>query len=482
MIQEEGNMLMESNNNLLNIDVNDSKQIFYCTDEKEYTYQDFWDLINATRDYLKNQENIQESKVLIRCKEPLNCLISLFAVISLGKCGVLIEKDKKAYEIQLIMEQVQSNIIITDDPTNDMFLHNNWKAIHFDQSFLKPSTNENFMDEILKDLDLEACIIYTSGSTGKPKGVIRTRRTVFEHARELAKEYKFKASDKVLCVVQLQHAYGLEHVLASMYNRATHYIMKEFSYHDVFSKIRNKGLTIIMGTPYHFQILNRLKGEEKFESLRMFLSGGAPLSVACNEKTRQLWQVPIIQEYGSSELATAAINFDDEKLSAVGKAIAGIEIKIVDEQGKCVAENDIGELLIKSPFCTKGYVSSDDKLPVENGWFNTGDLAYKDSEENVYIVGRKKNIINIAGKKVSPEEVEKVIMTYDGIKEVRVSGVPHPVYGETVKAEIVVEKDKQVEKIDLLRYCKTYLSDYKLPTDICYVAQLERTSSGKIKR
>ncbi|MGB8453614.1 MAG: class I adenylate-forming enzyme family protein [Anaerocolumna sp.] len=461
---------------------NDSEQIFYIKDNQAYTYAQLWKLVDRTSFYLKSNYIHDEQRVPIYCEDPLNLIIVLFAVISIGACGVLIEKGKKTTEIQDILNQIHSNLIITDN-INKIGLENlQIEPVLFDINIL-PQCMEEIRIEVSNDLDKEACIIYTSGSTGKPKGIIRTRKMVFEHARVLAEVYSFNKNDSVLFLVQLQHAYGLEHILASIYGRATHYIFDEFSYHKVLSFIRENKLTAIVGVPYHYELLSRLNSEIKTNSLRMLLSAGAPLREEVSRLIQKQWGVQVLQEYGSSELATAVVNLNPNKLSAVGKPIENVELRIIDEDDRIVTLGKIGELIIKSPFCTYGYVDDKDlELPIKKQWFYTGDLAYIDEEGDLFITGRKKNIINVAGKKVSPEEVEKVIKNYQGVKEVKVAGEIHSIYGEIINATIVMENGEKLDEIGLLSYCRKLLSDYKLPSIIYYTDKLKLAANGKLQR
>ncbi|KOM98655.1 hypothetical protein ACP49_05730 [Clostridium botulinum] len=474
---------MELNNNFHSVLYNNSERVFYIKDDQVYTYAQLWDLVKRARFYLKDKHIHERQRVPIYCEDPLNLIVSLFAVISIGACGVLIEKGKKAIEIENILDQIKSKVIITDKEDRISFENVHLKTVLFNVNTLPECIKEEGLMEIPTDLDLEACIIYTSGSTDKPKGVIRTRRMVLEHARILAEVYSFKKSDSVLFLVQLQHAYGLEHILASIYSKATHYIFNEFYYHKVVSFIKENKLTVIVGVPYHYELMSALNLELKTSSLRMLLSGGAPLREEVNKEIKKQWGIPIIQEYGSSELATATVNMNQKKLSSVGRPIENVDIRIVDEREKSVPLGQIGELVIKSPFCTHRYVEgSNAVLTIKNQWFYTGDLAYIDEEGDLFITGRKKNIINVAGKKVSPEEVENVIKNYQGIKDVKVYGEAHSIYGEIVNATIVTKNEKKLDEKQLLTYCKQFLADYKLPNVIYYTDKLNFTASGKLQR
>lgn len=461
----------------------DSKKIFYIKQDKVFTYEDLWKLVKSARTYLKNNNINSNERVAIYCEDSLNFIVSLLAVISIGACGVLIEEGKKEFEIQEILDQINNNVIVTDSMKISKFGNIDIKQISFNVSDLSEDVSNEVDIEEPEDMNKEAYIIYTSGSNGKPKGVIRTREMVFKHASILSELYEFDENDSILFLVKLQHAYGIEHIFASICGRAKNYIFDEFLYHKVINFINENMCTAIIGVPYQYQLLSKFNLDEKARSLRLLTSAGAPLPEKVNRKIYENWGLAISQVYGSSELAASAVNLSGRKFNSVGKAIKGVKVKIVDDDGGLVKHGEIGELVISSPFCTKLYVNKNEPVAfMDKQWFYTGDFVYIDTEGDLFITGRKKNIINIAGKKVSPEEVEMVIKSYKGIEDVKVEGESHPLYGEVVSATIVTENRQKLNEIELIKYCKKFITDYKVPSNIYYTDKLQLTGNGKIKR
>jgi long-chain acyl-CoA synthetase len=474
---------MEPKGHFYSVLSNDSQQIFYTKDNEVYTYAQLWKLVSRARVYLKGKHIHDKQRIPIYCEDPLNFIIALFAVISLGACGVLIEKGKKTAEIQDILDQINSNLIITDNINKTSLEKTDLKPILFNINVLPQCIEKEAAVEVSDTTNQEAYIIYTSGSVGKPKGIIRTTRMIFEHARVLAELYDFSENDSVLFLVQLQHGYGIDHIFASIYGRAAHYIFEEFSYHKVLSFIDENKCSVIVGVPYQYELMSRLNSDLRRNSLRILLSASAPLREKVNRQIQKQWGIPVSQVYGSSELAAAAVNLNTTNFESVGKPIEGVQLRIIDEDDRPAAQGNIGELVIKSPFCTSAYVDEGDSvLPIKNQWFYTGDFAYVDEQGDLYITGRKKNVINVAGKKVSPEEVEKVIKNYQGVKDVKVAGEVHSLYGECVNATIVTENGHKLDEIGLMTYCRQFLMDYKLPSIINYTDKLKLTANGKLQR
>ncbi|MCW6109111.1 class I adenylate-forming enzyme family protein [Clostridium sporogenes] len=461
----------------------DSDQIFYVKGNQILTYSQLWKLVNKTKAFLKKHNVHNIPRVCICCEDSLNFIIVLLSVISLGSCGVLIEKGKKDKEILDILNQANCKLIIKDGKFKLGLEDIDYNCVEFDINLLSEEAEEEFTIDYSEDVNREACIIYTSGSTGNPKGIIRTRKMIFEHASALTEAYSINKRDSVLLLVQLQHAYGLEHILAAIFGRATIITFDDFPYHEVISIINEKKCTIIVGVPYQYEILSRLNADIKNNTIRILVSASAPLDKNTNIRIHKQVGIPISQLYGSSELAATTVNISSDKYESVGKPISGVQLRIVDEDGRLVSKGEIGELIVKSPYCVNNLVNEEDsKIVRKNQWLYTGDLAFVDEDSDLFIVGRKKNIINIAGKKASPEEIEKVIKKYVGVKDVMVKGEKHPLYGEVISATIVTENMGKIDQICLMKHCREYLSDYKIPSIINYADKLNISERGKLQR
>lgn len=457
---------------------------FYIDNEVEYSYAQLQSLVCGTSFYLKNMGVHDKQRVPLILNNSLDFFVCLFALISLGACAALIEPKKKASEISDILEQLECTLLITD------------KALDLECTGIKQCIyNRNNVPEVETrsltcNMESEGCIIYTSGSTSKPKGVIRTNRILFEHSVMLQRMYQITENDATLCLVQPQHALGLENSLAAIYSGAALSIQNEFSHNDICDKISSGNFTILVGVPFQYGLINKLNRKITSHKLRYMLSAGAPLNKDINKELYQLFQLPVTQIYGSSELGATAINIDVSvtlNYDTVGKLVPRVCAKILNTQGKKVDEGEIGEIVLCSPFCTTGYItaeqtSSDSDAYVKDGWFYSGDLGYVDLSGYIYITGRKKNIINIAGKKVSPEEVEAFIKSLVGVKDVKVQGENDAAYGETIIADVVLERGHDIDTIVIYEKCKKHLSDYKIPRRINFVQSLEYTNTGKVKR
>ena len=336
---------------------NQSNQVFYCDEGRSYTYAQLWNYIARARVYLKKQSIKTKQRVPISCIDPLNFIVGFFSIISLDACAVLIENKKKDQEVLEILEQIDSKFILTDYLQYGDLNNYAVKNISFDLVNLPKEMD----DDINCNMELEGCIIFTSGSTSKPKGVIRSNRILFEHSDMLQRVYNLNCEDTVLCLVQPQHAFGLENILGAIYSGSTLCIQKDFSHSQTINYIEQGKCSIIVGVPYEYELLVKVNKKIPVNKLRYLLSAGAPLKRDTNIAIYNLFGIPVTQIYGSSELGATAINLDISKefeYDSVGKPLSEIEIKIVDDKNCVLPHSQIGEIVLNSPYCTLGYLDA----------------------------------------------------------------------------------------------------------------------------
>lgn len=466
------------NNNFFNNILKGGHSVFFTYEEKSITYLHFWQLIGTVCKTLNRKIKSSRCRVLVVCNSPLNFILSVLSIIARGDCAVFIDKKKTINEIENIFRASGSYLIITD----------RLDIKGMEQSLFLPDIsvcdtnllNNDFLENCTTE-EREGCIIYTSGSTSVPKGVVRKVSQIFAHAKALGDTYRFKNEDNILILADLQHAYGFEHIMAAIYCHSSVYMQKELDYHQIFSLIKNRKINVLIGVPFHYEML--CYANKKFENhnLRLLISAGAPLSKRTNKRFYELYHKPITQLYGSSETAAATINLEDDlNFDTVGKAIKSVEIKIVTDENRKADPYEKGNIIIKSPYCLSSYLGESEYQYSEG--FNTGDIGYLDEDNQLYLVGRKKTVINVAGKKVSPEEVEKVISEFENIKAVKVTGIEDEQFGEIIKATIITQNGMEINEKELLYFCRAHLANYKIPRVIVYEDKLETTEGGKIKR
>ncbi|MEW6609339.1 MAG: AMP-binding protein [bacterium] len=427
----------------------------------------------------------------------LEFIISFFAIARIGAIAVPLDIRYKPEELQFISEHCDIKILITANEFVDKVdkLSN---PRNFIVSGIEPADNILSFEELLnrkpyqgikrniKPED-EALYLYTSGSTGKPKSIIRTHRNLVSEAENVSSTEGITNKDNILGVIPLFHSYGLGHcMLTSIKTGATLVLLDKFVPHEIIRIIKTKSISIFPGIPYMYELLVESYTEETSDlsSLRLCISAGAPLSLNIAKRFKNKFGVVINQHYGSSEAGAISINLNrnlESNIKSVGLPMNNVSVKIVNDQNQEVLNGESGEIIVKSDAVSKGYfrLSELNKKVFKDGWCYTGDLGKKENGY-LYITGRKKNIINVAGLKVDPLEIERLLVSFPKVKEVAVIGVKDESLGESVKA-IVVLKEKSNED-ELFDFCGGKLADYKIPRQIEFRDALPKNSMGKILR
>lgn len=333
-----------------------------------------------------------------------------------------------------------------------------------------------------------AIYMYSSGSTGKPKRVTRTHGQLMAEYQALAASIALSDADRILCTVPLYHAHGFCNCLfAALFSGGTLVLMEgEFNPRVATRLIEAQRITLYPAVPFMFKMIAESFYPTKpdLSSLRLLFSAGAPLPLDVVRRFHKVFGLTPSQLYGSTETGAVAINYDNAEGTeeSVGKPLQGIRIDVLDDDGQPLPAGALGEIAIASPAMTSRY----DDLPeitaecFRLGYFLPGDLGFKDADGRVYIKGRKKLLINVAGNKVDPLDVEAIIKTHPKVRDVVVLGYPDPNYGEMVKAVVVADAGCTGEEIIAL--CGEQLAWYKVPKRVEFRSEIPRSPLGKILR
>lgn len=346
----------------------------------------------------------------------------------------------------------------------------------------------------ITELSPEAELIwqYSTGSTGRPKRVCRTHYHLSTEVNHFTDTVKINRDDNFMAVVPMFHSHGLcNSMLASLYNGCTLTIIDEFIPRDVLLCIERHHITIFPGVPFMFKMLSEtyLKQAIDLSCLRLCFSAGANLPIEVSRNFHNRFGRYVFQLYGSTETGSVSISLPDadnalieKTLESAGLPMKGVQVKIFDENGDTLKTGETGEIGIKS----RAAISSYPDLYRENiesfhdGYFFPGDTGRIDHDGRLYISGRKKLMINVSGNKVDPVEVENIIKSRGGIKEVVVLGTHDAISGEIVKAVIVSEEDISMEEVT--SFCRGKLSEYKIPKIVEFRSEIPKSPLGKILR
>lgn len=338
--------------------------------------------------------------------------------------------------------------------------------------------------------DDDAFILLTSGTAARPKMVPLTHRNVCLSAYNAGHVLSLASYDRLLNVLPLFHAHGLISGLLTALAAGSSVICTDgFDASSFFGWMRELQPTWYTAVPtIHRALLTAAEANPdrvRASSLRVIRSASASLAPAILAGLEATFGVPVLETYGMTEAASqiAANPFELRKAGSVGRA-AGPEIAIINEAGRALARGEHGEIVLRGANMTRGYYNDEaaTQAAFRNGWFRTGDLGYLDADGYLFIVGRIKDVINRGGQKVSPLEVEDVLLGHPAVLEAGVFAVPHPKLGENVAAVVVLRPNAEASSDQLRQFARKRLAAYKVPSLIRSVAALPKGASGKVKR
>jgi long-chain acyl-CoA synthetase len=341
------------------------------------------------------------------------------------------------------------------------------------------------------DPDDTAVILYTSGTTGQPKGAELTHFNIVMNARLSDNMFPRRDADVHLLTLPLFHSFGqIVQMNAGFYNRATLVLLPRFTPEAALQTMQAHDVTFFAGVPTMYWALLNFPDAEKFDlakiaaNLRICVAGGSPLPVEVLRGFEAKFDTKIIEGYGLSETSPVATfnKHDASRPGSVGFPVWGVEVRLLDENGKDVADGELGEIIIRGHNIMKGYYKRPEATAaaIKNGWFYSGDVGRRDEEGYLYIADRVKDMILRGGFNVYPRELEEVLMMHEAVSLCAVVGVPCEIHGEEVKAFIVRKDGADHNEIEIIEWCKANMAGYKYPRQVEFRETLPMTATGKI--
>jgi long-chain acyl-CoA synthetase len=328
---------------------------------------------------------------------------------------------------------------------------------------------------------------YSSGSTGRPKRIARTHANLVLELASLGRTISATAGDRFLGTVPFSHVNGLVRtMLTSQSVGATLVSLADFQRQKTASAIQQERITIVIAVPFVFGILadTNFRTPVDFSTLRLAISASAPMPLAVNHRFHARFGQYVRQLYGSTETGSISVNMSDDlssSLESVGTPLAGVEFKVVADNGDLVKPGEDGEVAVKSPFAITAYQNlPPEEQPFRDGYFMTGDVARQDDAGRLYLVGRRKFFINKGGYKINPRELESLLEQHPKVSEVVVVGVAATYGDERVKAIVVPREPCSAEEV--MEFCRGRIADFKSPSVVEFRESLPKSSTGKILR
>lgn len=453
--------------------------------KKSATYLQLCQRILGARDYFKIQLSQNEGNVIILAAgKQIEFVYAYFGAHLAGLKVVPIDAATNPTRLDYIVKQTHASLLVGFDESEQKIAKARLKDF--------AELTADFSTPLFSDGNEVADILFTTGTTGKPKGVPLTYDNEAAAARNINEFIGNSQEDVELLALPVSHSFGLGRVRCCLSKGATLILLGSFAnVKKIYRTMEEDHVTGFTMVPASWRYLKKLTGDKLGEfkdQLRYIEMGSAFFSKDEKQELADLLpHTRVCMHYGLTETSRSAfMEFHQDKahLDSVGKASPNTVIKVLDENGIECGVNQEGEICVKGDHVTHGYLD----LPIEESffgeYFRTGDWGYKTEEGYIYLISRKKELINVGGKKVSPIEVEEQLFKISGIADCACIGVPDEegVLGEVVKAFIVKDKDSDITFDEIKKQLNGKLESYKLPVHYEWIDEIPKTQNGKIQR
>ena len=414
-----------------------------------------------------------------------NFIIGIFAAVGCGATVMPMSPQLKKPEIDDILEQAKLHAIIDDgtaaQPLDNVDTVMLMKSGSFRFGFTKIHESVLFAPFV----NQPAFIRFTSGTTGKSKGVIVSHQSVLERIIAANNGLQLGPMDTVIWVLPMAYHFIVSVILYVKFGAAIA-IAKDFLAKNIIDITNLHKGTLLYASPVQIRLLANDAGTEQMPSLKKVISTSAGISLDVCKAFKERFNLDVSQAYGIIEIGLPILNYikSAEHPEAVGYALPGYTVDILDEKNNPLPNGSIGNLGIKGPGMFDAYLLPPTlrKNVLQNDYFLTADQASKAADGLIKIEGRSKSVINVSGLKVFPEEVEAVLEMIPEKKQARISSSPHPLLGQNIEGEIVLHEGTTIDVEDVLTWCKKRLSAFKAPQRLKIVDSLPMTNTGKLQR
>lgn len=453
--------------------------------KKSVTYLQLCQRIIGARDYFQNQLYCKHNDVLILAAgKQIEFVYAYFGAHLAGLRVVPIDAATNPTRLDFIIKQTKATLLVGFDNSGENVKKISLKAFAELEGFFEIPSFPN--------LEQIADILFTTGTTGKPKGVPLTYANEAAAVRNINVFIGNSQADVELLALPVSHSFGLGRVRCCLSQGATLILLGSFAnVKKIYRTMEEKNVTGFTMVPASWRYLKKLTGDKLGDyatQLKYIEMGSAFFSKDEKQELANLLpRTRICMHYGLTEASRSAfMEFHEDAmfLDSVGKASPNTDIKVMDEEGHELSFNQEGEICIKGEHVTHGYLDIPKDGSFFGDYFRSGDWGYKSENGYIYLISRKKELINVGGKKVSPIEVEEQLLKIIGIVDCACIGVPDEegVLGEVVRAFIVKAPDANLTFDDVKQQMNGKLESYKLPVSYAWIDEIPKTQNGKIQR
>ena len=449
------------------------KKIAVIDENEQVSYCELFAAVEKLADELKTYEIQPAQRVALLCEDSIDYIIISLAVLSLSAVIVPVSPTLSRNEIDAVMERIEVNFLIFD---KSIYAGTDAHRIFSDNVCKKEFSLYQRATQKQVPADYYALnpafIRFSSGTTGKSKGVIISHEAIIQRTNAADKGLNITSNDTVIWVLSMSFHFVVT-ILLFLRRGATIVLCSRAFPELLVGELKNRRGTFIYASPFHYHMLTKsnMLSPCMLSHIRMAVCTAIKLPVDIANDFYKKFGFQLTEAYGIIEVG----------LPSVGRILPDYKVKIVNADAK-----GIGKVYLKGKGMFDAYFSpwQSKKQIFHDGWFKTGDLGRLDKEGFLFLVGREKNIINFAGMKIFPYEVESVLNQHPDIKESLVYGVTHSQYGQLPCASIILKKGAKVDfDINKMRkFCYQRLASYKVPKKFLCVARLDKTPSGKLRR
>lgn len=472
-------------------------------DGRELSYGSFNSEVNRSANLFADIGVQKGDVVSIMVSNRPEFLFAYYGAMKLGAIAGPVNPDLKSPEIEYILRNSEAKIFIIESsnlhkyraieselPELDqvVVVDGDDDFLHFQKETARMPSSITPQEVESKDI---AEIIYTSGTTGHPKGCLLTHGNFLTIARSIVEWHGFDRNLRLLCFLPLFHIEAqVVSLLLSLYCGGSVALARRFSSSRFWHSVAKYKVTVASVVPTIITILLNVERPPglDFSSFSRVICSAAPLPVNVMQQWEERYKVPIVEGYGLSETTCYAtfnpLIMNKRKPGSAGLALDCNEIAIMDDGLNILGTNQHGEVVVRGANVFVGYhrnpLATDEAF--KGGWFHTGDIGYVDDDGFLFIVDRKKDMINRGGQKIFPREVDEVLYSHPSVKDACALGIPDEKYGEEVVAFIELRDGSSVSQQEIIQFCLESLADYKVPKEILFLHEMPRGPSGKLLR
>ena len=484
-------------------------------EDKRYTFSQLNERVNRLANGLIKLGIKQGDRVAFLQVNCNQCVETYFAVAKMGAIYLPLNFRAKEKELAYMLDTAEATAILIGDRYIPMIkaIQPEVKSLknlisiekkYDDLLYYEDIVQSSPADEVVAEIDEKdtTILMYTAGTTGFPKGVMLSHQSFSSYMLENVSPANPESDESNILTVPLYHVAGIQAMMAAIYGGRTLVMERQFEPEEWMTLVETEKANRAMMVP---TMLKQLLDHPDFKkhdlsSLRVITYGAAPMPLPVIRKALEEFPgVSFINAFGQTETASTitALGPEDhvltgteeekerklKRLASIGKPMPDVEMKVIDDDGKTLEPNEVGEILARGPRVMSGYWKDEEKTAKtidKDGWVHTGDIGYVDEDGYYFLSGRSSDMIIRAGENISPEELENVIREHPKVEDVAVIGVPDETWGEEPRAVVIPRKGEKPTEEEIMEWCRKGLASFKRPRTVVFVDDLPRNPMGKL--